>query len=319
MDVRRILGNSAIMMTLSFIVAMATGGFPDWIGLTNSNIAMLSLMVMMSLSLTNLKLRGLKLGSHTSPILRSFALSFGIGSGILILAAFLFQGDLRSGWIIVAAVPSAVSVVPFCYLMRGELESTLVSSAALYIAALALTPLLTLAFLGHAVDVVLLLTYVGLLILLPMGLSRPLRRLNIAQDDKAAGINVAFFALIVAVAGPNRQVFFNDWTLLSGLLAVAIFRVFAVGMIWNWYLRRKSTPRARVVPEVLFITHKNTGMAATLALALIGPAAAVPATVCAVIDITWLIFLSQRLFKVEGRPNSDGEAIRERSSITPGK
>ncbi|MCX6651307.1 MAG: hypothetical protein NT131_06605 [Methanomassiliicoccales archaeon] len=299
MDLRHILGNSAVMMTLSFIIALAVGGFPSGIVLTNSNIAMISLMVMMSLSLTNLRLRGLKVTDHAVPIRRAFLLSMVLASGTTVLMAFLFQGDLRAGWIIVAAVPSAVSVVPFTYLMKGDLEPTLVSTTALYVIALAFTPLLTLVFLGQAIDAVLLLTYVGLLILLPMFVSRPLRSLNINPENKTAMINIAFFVLIVAVAGPNRQIFFGDWALLSGLLAVAVLRIFGLGLLWNWYLQRKHVPRAQRVPEVLFSTHKNTGMAATLAIALIGPAAAVPATVCAVVDISWLIFLSHLVFKKE--------------------
>ncbi len=297
MDPRRLLGNSALMMTLSFVTALAVGGFPDRFILTNSNIAMISLMVMMSLSLTNLRLRGLRVVDHSISIRRAFLLSMVLASGTTILLAFLFQGDLRDGWIILAAVPSAVSVVPFTYLMKGDLEPTLISTAALYLISLAFTPLLTLIFLGQAIDVGMLLTYVGLLILLPLCISRPLRRLNIGQDNKAAMINVAFFVLIVAVAGPNRQIFFGDWPLLSGLLAAAVIRIFGVGLLWDWYLRRKNVPRAQRVPEVLFSSHKNTGMAATLALALMGPVAAVPATVCALVDISWLIFLSHVVFK----------------------
>lgn len=314
MDPRRILGNSAIMMSLSFVTALAIGGFPTGLALTNSNIAMLSLMVMMSLSLTNLQLKGLRVRDHASAIGRALMLSMVLASGTTLLIAFMFQGDLRTGWIIVAAVPSAVSVVPFTYLMKGDLEPTLVSSAALYFLALGLTPLITFLFLGQAVDVLLLLSYVGLLILLPLAISRPLRRMNIDKGNKAAIINVAFFVLIVAVAGPNRQVFFGDWTLLSVLLAAAILRIFGLGMLWNWYLQRKGVDRARRVPEVLFSTHKNTGMAATLAIALMGPAVAVPATVCAVVDIAWLIFLSHTLFKERPMPVHAASADLNRSS-----
>lgn len=297
MDVLRFLGNSAVMMTLSLITALALGGFPSELVLTNSNIAMITLVIMMSLSLTNLQLRGLKVKDHAVSIRRAFLLSMVLASGATVLISFLFEGDLRAGWIIAAAVPSAISVVPFTYMMKGDLEPTLVSTAALYIIALAFTPLLTLMLLGQAIDVGLLIFDVGLLILLPICVSRPLRKMNIRQDHKAAAINVTFFILIIAVAGPNRHIFFQDFALLAVLLAAAMLRIFGIGLLWNWYLKRKNTPRARRVPEVLFSSHKNTGMAATLAITLIGPAAAVPATICAVVDIAWLIFLSHVLFK----------------------
>jgi BASS family bile acid:Na+ symporter len=295
-DVRRLLGNSALMMTLSLITALALGGFPDGLPLTNGNIAMLALMVMMSLSLTNLRLRGLRVQDHSRFIVRAFLLSMVVASGASILISFLFEGDLRSGWILMAALPSAISVIPFTFIMKGDLEPTVVSTAVLYLSALAFTPLLTFLFLGEAVDVMVLITYVAILLLLPMVISRPLRMLDIDPRDRGAMINVALFILFVAIAGPNRDIFFNDW-LLSMLLAAAFVRIFGVGLLWDRYLRHRGVERSRRVPEVLFSSHKNTGMAATLAIALLGPAAAVPAIICAVMDIAWLIFLSHWLFR----------------------
>ncbi len=302
MGVMRILGNNAVMMTVSFITALALGGFPNVFFLTNSNIAMITLVIMMSISLTNLQLRGLKVKDHAVSIRRAFLLSMVLASGATVVISFFFQGDLRDGWIIAAAVPSAISVVPFTYMMKGDLEPTLVSTASLYIIALAFTPLVTLLFLGQAIDVGILIFNVSLLIVLPLVASRPLRKLNIRQDYKSAALNVTFFILIIAVAGPNRHIFFSDWALLSMLLTAAVLRIFGIGLLWNWYLKRKNVPHKRRVPEVLFSSHKNTGMAATLAIGLIGPAAAVPATICAVVDIAWMIFLSHYLFRDEASP-----------------
>jgi bile acid:Na+ symporter, BASS family len=307
-----ILANNPIMMVLAFITAMVVGGFPGDIFLTNSNIAMLSLIVMMSLSLTSLRLRGLKLRDHALPIRNAFLLSFVLSTGTTIAMSYLFKGDVRDGWIIMAAVPSAVSIVPFTYLLGGDLDSTLVSSASLYIFALAATPLVTLVFLGTAVDVMTLLGYVGYLILLPMIASRLLRRVDIRPHQKAMAINVAFFVLVVAVAGPNRNVFFGDPVILAGLVMVAFVRLFGVGLVTNWYLVRKKAPRTRRVPEVLFASYKNTGMAATLAIALIGPTAAVPATVCTLVDIVWLIFLSKSLFNP-----SKSDPVPSVAALTP--
>lgn len=290
------------MMVLAFITAMVVGGFPGGIYLTNSNIAMLSLIVMMSLSLTSLRLRGLKLRDHAIPIRNAFLLSFVLSTGTTIALSYLFQGDIRDGWIIMAAVPSAVSIVPFTYLLGGDLDSTLVSSASLYLIALAVTPFITLMFLGTSVDVMTLLGYVGYLILLPMVVSRFLRQVDIRPEQKSMAINVAFFVLIIAIAGPNRGVFFGDPVILAGLVLAAFVRQFGVGLAWNRYLERKGAPRTRKVPEVLFVSYKNTGMAATMAIALIGPTAAVPATVCTLVDIVWLIFLSRSLFA----PSKDG-------------
>ena len=75
------LCNNAVMMVLAFIAAMLLGGFPTGFGINNGTIAMLSLMVMMSLSLTALKLKGLKIKSHSKAIRNAFLLSFVLSSG----------------------------------------------------------------------------------------------------------------------------------------------------------------------------------------------------------------------------------------------
>jgi bile acid:Na+ symporter, BASS family len=293
---RDVLSNNALMMIIAFIIAMLLGGFPEINWLTNSNIAMLSLMVMMSISLTNLKFRELDVKDHLRPIGIAFFLSFILSSGTTILMAYLFQGDIRDGWILEAAVPSAVSVIPFCYILKGNLESTMVASAALYIVALAVTPLFTLLFIGEAVSLSTLVGYVGLLILIPILISRPLRYLRLTSQDKSIGINIAFFVLVVAIAGANRGVFFGDPILLAGLLMVAIVRTFGIGIGLNLFWRRKGVPRGDRIPQVLFSTHKNTGMAAALSVVLISQQAAIPATICMTVDIAWLIFVSRFMF-----------------------
>lgn len=294
MRVRRFLANNALVMSAALVVALLLGGFPETGGLTNGTISMISLGVMMSFSLCNLRFRGLKVSSHAGAVWRAFLLSFVLSSGLTVLLALLFQGDIRNGWVLVAAVPSAVSVIPFCYLLRGELEATLVASAALYLVALVLTPVLTLLFIGEAVSPITVLWYVGALILVPMAISRGIRALGLSEEGRHIGVNLAFAVLVVAVAGTNREVFFGEPALLLTLLAVAVVRTFGAGLAYD-RLARGRVPRERRVPEVLFLTHKNTGMAAALAMNLLGPGAAVPATVLMSVDIVWLIFVTRSM------------------------
>ncbi|KQM10749.1 hypothetical protein AOA80_11260 [Methanomassiliicoccales archaeon RumEn M1] len=206
MKLRRLLANNTFMLAAAFVVAVLFGGFPEVLGVKNSNISLLSLGIMMSLSLISLQFRGLDVRAHRGAMFRAFVLSFVVSSGVTIALAHLFQGDLRDGWIMVAAVPSAVSVIPFTYMLRGRLEATLVSSAALYMVALLLTPLITLLFLGQAVSPTTVLWYVAVLILLPTVISRFLRPLNMKDETRHIIINIAFAALVITVVGTNRGV-----------------------------------------------------------------------------------------------------------------
>ncbi len=301
---RDFLGNNAYMMVTALIIALALGGFPEAYPKMNKDVAMGALMVMMSFSLCSMTFKGLDLRSHIPSVRAAFALSFVLSTGTTIALAFLFQGDIRNGWVLMAAVPSAVSVIPFTLVLGGDLEGTLVSSAFLYIIALVLTPLLTLAFIGHAVSVQTLVWYVGMLIAVPVVVSRGLRRVNIQPYRRSMVINLAFAALVIAVAGSNRGVFLSGQALILALLAVAFLRTFVIGWAWEGLSRRRGTPWAQRVPQVLFATHKNTGMAAALAVALLGETAAVPATICMTVDIAWLIYISHRMYPHADRPSA---------------
>lgn len=301
MSIKEFLGNNALVMVAGFIVAMLVGGFPEVYPRMNKDLAMLFLMVMMTFALCSLQLGGLNVRKHTGAVRKAFLLSFVLGTGATLLMAFLFEGDLRSGWILEAAVPSAVSVIPFVVLLRGNVEATLVSSAALYAIALALTPLLTLLFIGRAVDPLTLLWYVALLIVVPLAVSRPLRKASIGSEGRHIAINLAFAGLVIAVCGPNRGVFFGEIGIVIPLVAVAVIRTFGVGIGVDRWMRWRGASREERVSDTLFATHKNTGMAAALAIALIGDTAALPAAVCMTVDIAWLIYVSRFMFPPAAR------------------
>jgi BASS family bile acid:Na+ symporter len=292
---RRLLANNTFMLAAAFVVAVLFGGFPEVLGVKNSNISLLSLGIMMSLSLISLQFRGLDVRAHRGAMFRAFVLSFVVSSGVTIALAHLFQGDLRDGWIMVAAVPSAVSVIPFTYMLRGRLEATLVSSAALYMVALLLTPLITLLFLGQAVSPTTVLWYVAVLILLPTVISRFLRPLNMKDETRHIIINIAFAALVITVVGTNRGVFLGEPLVLISLLIVALARTFGVGIAYDVVARRCGVAREQRVPELLFATYKNTGMAAAMSMVLLGPAAAVPAAVLMSAEIPWLIYITRSM------------------------
>jgi BASS family bile acid:Na+ symporter len=299
---RDFLGNNALVMVCAFIVAMIFGGFPEAYPRMNKDVAMAALMVMMSFSLCSLKLKGLKVHDHRRAVRNAFLLSFILSSGTTIAMAYLFQGDIRNGWILIAAVPSAVSVIPFTLILRGDLEGTLVATTALYLIALVLTPLISLLFIGQAVSVMTLVWYVALLIAIPIVVSRGLRVVDIKPYNRSIIINLSFAALVIAVAGSNRGVFFNEPALLAALLAVAAIRTFGIGFLMVAVGRWRGVRWEQRVPETLFATHKNTGMAAALAIALLGSAAAVPATLCMTVDIAWLIYVSHFLYPRDKRP-----------------
>jgi len=293
------LGNSSLMMLTAIILVLVIGGFPHDFPMTNGNISMISLILMMTFALSSIELRSIRIGDHKKTIANAFTLSFLLSTTVTLAIAFLFSGALRSGWILEAAVPSAVSVISFTYLWGGNTEASAVSSVVIYALSLAATPFITLMFLGRAVSEVTLLIYVGFQIVIPMALSRLIKRLLAPADLRNMLINVCFFVLVVAVTGANRGLIFSSGITVVALAAFAVIRTFGIGIICSQFFFRKGIDRRSTVHLTLFSTYKNTGMAASLALVLLGAGAALPAAVCMVVEVFWLIFAGKFIFHVK--------------------
>lgn len=290
------LSNSSLMMLTALVLALGFGGFPDGFPVSNGDIAMLSLILMMTLALSSIQLRNLKLRPYIKDVRNAFALSFVFLTAVTLVVAYFFSGDLRAGWILLAAVPSAVSVISFTCLWGGETESSAVSTVAMYLVALAVTPVITFVFLGTAVSVLTLLYYLCLQIVLPLLLSRLVKRFLTSAQTRNILIHICFFILVIAVMGENRNLLFSAGAVVAALAVFAVIRIFGVGIASDRLLRKRGINQSNAVSKVLFSTYKNTGMAASLALMLLGPQGALPAAVCMVVDVVWLIFAGKFLF-----------------------
>ena len=109
-----------------------------------------ALALVMTLSTATITTRDLSsMRTMTRPILNSLLLNYVVMGGITILLAMLLINDdeLRAGFVLVAAVPPAVAVVPFSYMLGGNTVFALTGLIATYLAALLVTPAIMILFL----------------------------------------------------------------------------------------------------------------------------------------------------------------------------
>jgi BASS family bile acid:Na+ symporter len=295
MALREIILNNPIMMSIGFALGLALGGFPVY----NSEMITMALVVMMSLSLCGISFKGLEIKRHIWTTLLALVLTFGLGTGFTIAIAFMFEDPLRSGWIIQAAVPSAVCVIPFTFLLKGNVENSLVSSAVIYILSIVITPILLIAILGMEVSPFALLTSVIIMIFFPILISRGARKVRMSGDTRTMIINFSLLLVAFAVVGANRDFFFGDFYLIVVLLIAAAARIFIPGLLVFWIAKRTKLGRKQGVNMVLFTTYKNTGMAAALAATLVSTGAALPAAITTPVEILWLVIMTKLMFTDE--------------------
>lgn len=219
-----------------------------------------------------------------------------MGSVTLLLAWWLIEDpDLWAGFVIVAAVPPAVAVVPFSYILGGNTLFSLVGMAGAYLAALGIMPLAIVLFLGvDFFDPVDLLVILGQLVLLPIIISRVLLFTGWARwINRWRGpiTNWSFFTVLFTIVGLNRQAFFGEFTVLLKISVIAIAISFVLGEIIEWLAKARRIDRETSISLVLIGSMKNYGLASGILLALFSERAAIPASICAVFAILRFLWL----------------------------
>ena len=277
----------SIMMLSGLALGLVSGGFPSH----TKEISMASLAVLMTLSLSNVGLGDARGKEHIEHSARALLINYGLLTGLILALGVLFSRDYWWGWVLMAAAPSAVSIVPFTTVMGGQTTKALFSTAVNYVAALLLMPAITLILIGSAVSTESVVSSLLLLIILPMAASRLVWRLRIGRSANTIMINLSFAILIFAVTGANRDAFLGSPMIVLAVSAVGILRTFGTGMGTEFVLKRRGVTKSDRITYVLFASYKNLGLTATLAIALFEPIVAVPATICIVFEVLWVIFL----------------------------
>ncbi len=286
----RLWDNFSLVVVLALVAGLVTGGPPGY----TREISTVSLVFAMTFSLAEVRFRGLSARAELRGFVRALALNYGVLSGVILGLSFLYvDRDVRLGWVVMAAVPSAVAVIPITSMLRGNAQRALFSSAFLYVAALGIAPVLTLLFAGEAANPLDLGTQLFLLIALPMVVSRPLASSPVLAKHRRLFVNASFFVLVLTLAGANRSVFTTSPGLVAALAVGGLVRTWGIGAAIYVVTTLRSEDRALRVSDSLFACLKNLGLAAVLGASLFGPVAALPAIISMFLEISWVVVLGR--------------------------
>jgi BASS family bile acid:Na+ symporter len=203
-----------------------------------------------------------------------------------------------NGFILVAAVPPAVAVIPFALFLRGNMELAFLGTIGAYLGALIITPLIALIFLGTGfISPVKLLLILGELIIGPLVVSRILVSTGLSRKiDPYKGpiVNWSFFLVVYIITGLNRDIFIQRPLAIVPVVVVAILTTFVLGWIIEKIGDYFHYEKAKLTSFILLATFKNYGLAGALALVFFNPQTAVPATVTSAVGIIYFIWLEIR-------------------------
>ncbi len=233
------------------------------------------------------------------PVLAVLFLSFLLLGGINLLAGALFTQNtmLRAGFIILAASPPAIAVIPFSYTLKADVKFSLIAVSTGFIASVVLMPLAVGAFLGGEFNPVTLFITLAEIIILPIIVAQLLRLSGIVRHTEkyhAPVINWCFFIVTFSVVGENRDLILNSPQHLLMAACAAFTSIFVMGHIISFIARKMGIGRERTISYMLLGTMKNWAGASVIAFSLFGPAASIPGTVALFFGILYYIWLGFR-------------------------
>jgi BASS family bile acid:Na+ symporter len=234
------------------------------------------------------------------PALSGIAINYLLLSGIILgmSALFIHDKNLWNGFVLIAAVPPGVAVIPFTYFLNGNRFFSLVGTMGAYLGALIITPLFALGFLGTTfITPVGLFLIMGELILLPFVVAQVLVRTGASKridPFKGTITNWSFFVVTYTIVGLNRQVFLDQPLSLLPVGLIALASTFLLGWAIERIGKSFRLDPTTVTSLVLLGTIKNYGLAGGLSLALFSRQTAVPATVSTMFMTVYIIWLGMK-------------------------
>lgn len=218
-----------------------------------------------------------------------------LGNIIIGLSALLIRDEtIWIGFVLLAASPPAVAVIPFSAFLRGNGALSLIGTAGAYLGALAIIPLIALGLLSSVTfDSFKLLMITMELILLPLAVSRFLIRKGWEEriePHRGAITNWSFFVVLYTLIALNRNLIRHATALLP-VAAISLLSMFVLGFLIDWVSGLFHIPKETRTSLVLLGTLKNQGLSGGLALTLFSQEAALPSAVSTIVMIGYIIWL----------------------------
>ena len=251
------------------------------------------LMIMMCFSLTKMEFHRDDLAHYRrSVVLAVFLCSF-VATAVTLVVGLFYPEQMWNGWVILACVPCAISVVSGTMFMKGDGKMIMISLSVIYVLAIGLTPLFSYLLIGNAINPLEIVKYVLLFVLIPLLVSIPLRRVGIPDNVNTLIINFTFFMFALIAIGRSRDFFFDDVALALSVIAATAVRIALVHLAFEYTSRHAGLPRKKRIPYSLLLIWRNSGLALAMVLLLFPgeTMALAPASISMIFEQFYFMFM----------------------------
>lgn len=255
------------------------------------------LAVVMTFSTTGIKFKMLaNLKSVLRVTFESVLLNYIIQAVILLtFAYFIFDETVFYGFVVIAATPPGVAIIPFTHTFKGDLDYSFKGILGTYMVSIFLAPVIISVFAGNALlDPTIIIAVIIKIIVLPIALSRLLlikRVLPITEKIRGKVVDWGFALIIYIAVALNKDLILGDVPTVLKASGIMIFSIFISGIIFL-FLTRKNPDKQIQISKNLILTIKSSGFAIAVTLILFDQKSAIPAAVMSILVLLWLITLN---------------------------
>ena len=279
--------------------ALALGLLIGETDIPSSELIIIALMIQMTLSLDGLRFSAEDIREGGREFLLSMLLCYGVNTAVTIGIGLLFAGnnpEIWHGWTLLASMPCAISVVTAAVLMKGNIKTAVSAVAATYAAGIVLTPLISFAMLGDAVNPLEILKYIVLFIAVPVIVSIPLRKLNLSRKLKIPFIDLMMGIMLFLSVSANREYLFSYPELAVAVVAAGAFRLLLLIGISRFLMGKLNVDSASKPVFHVLCVWKNTGLSVSMCMVLLAntPESVIPCFICMIMESLWFSMYTRR-------------------------
>lgn len=222
-----------------------------------------------------------------------------LASVIIALSSILIRDEsLWKGFILIAAVPPAVAVIPFAAFLEGDKSLALFGTLGAYLAAFIILPIITLGLIGVShIDPVKLAAVMFQLILIPLLVSRLLLWKGWQKKlERPAGLltNWSFFIVLYTIIGLNRTSIAGHPLIIIPVAVTSFAVIFLMGYLIEHIGKFYHVPEETLTSLTLLGTLKNYGLSGGLALTFFNREASLPSAMGTIFLILYAVWLDFR-------------------------
>ena len=279
--------------------ALALSLLLDTVDLPSSELIVVALMVQMALSMDGLKLSKDDISEHRHGILLSVLLCYVVNTLVTLAVGALFIPDhaaMWHGWVLLASMPCAISVVTAAVLMKGSVNVAVVAVASTYVAGIALAPLISFALLGDAVDPLEILKYIVLFIVVPAVVTVPLRRLRLSARLKVPVIDLMMAVMLFLSVNANRGYLISYPDMFLLVVVAVLARLAALILVSRTILKKTGADKRSAPVYHVLCVWKNTGLSVSMCMILLSgtPESVIPCFVCMMVESLWFSIYTKK-------------------------